>query len=108
MIINNYVLVRRDNANIGYFKKSIEMPCVPPIGTKVLFNRAIGSLSFIVETITYSEDSAEFSLHFELDVSEEEVRTEQPLTDSYFPKRLIKLGFELQWFEEGFEDLITT
>ncbi|WP_444909967.1 hypothetical protein [Microbulbifer sp. TRSA005] len=108
MIINNYVLVRRDNANIGCFKKSIEMPCVPPIGTKVLFNKAIGSLSFIVETITYSEDSAEFSLHFELDVSEEEVRTEQPLNDSHFPKRLIKLGFELEWLEEGYEDLITT
>ncbi|MGF1911912.1 hypothetical protein L4C38_21140 [Vibrio kasasachensis] len=108
MIINNYVLIRRENANIGYFKKSIEMPCVPPIGTKIWFNKAIGSLSFIVETITYSEESGEFSLHFELDVSEEEVRTEQPLNDSHFPKRLIKLGFEVEWLEEGYEDLITT
>lgn len=105
MIINNYVLIRRDSANIGYFKKSIEMPCVPPIGTKVLFNKPIGSLSFIVETITYSEDSETFSLHFELDVSEEEVRAEQPLNDSHFPKRLIKLGFELEWLEEGYEHL---
>lgn len=106
MRVNNYVLIKRDSANIGYFKKSIEMPCVPPIGTKVFFNKAIGSLSCIVETITYSEDSAEFSLHFELDISEEEIRVEQPLNDSHFPKRLIKLGFDLEWLEEGYEHLI--
>lgn len=108
MIINNYVLVKRDSSNIGYFKKSIEMPCLPPIGTKIFFNNAIGCLSFMVKTITYSEVSAEFSLHFELDVSEEEVIAEQPISDSHFPNRLIKLGFEIEWFEEGYEHLITT
>lgn len=107
MIINNYVLVRRSSTNIGYFKKSIEMPCVPPLGTKVMFNKAAGMLSFEVENVSYSEASEEFSLHFELDINEEEIRLEQPLNDSYFPKRLIKLGFNLEWLEEDYEELLS-
>lgn len=108
MRVNNYVLVRRGIINIGYFKKNIEMPCVPPLGTKVFFNKSIGAVSFEVERITYSEDAEEFSLHFELDISDEEVRLEQPLSDSYSLKRLIKLGFELEWLEEDYEHLLTT
>lgn len=107
MIINSYVLVKRDTINIGYFKKSIEMPCVPPLGTKVMFNKAIGLLSFEVKNVSYSESSEEFSLHFELDINEEEIQLEQPVDDSYFPKRLIKLGFNLEWLEEDYEDLLT-
>ncbi len=107
MKVNNYVLVRRSNDNIGYFKKVVEFSCMPPIGTEIFFNKSIGSLSFEVKRITYSESTGEFSLHFDLDIDKKEIEFEQPLSDSYIPRSLIKLGFELEWLEEKYENILT-
>ncbi len=108
MKVNCYVLVRRSNDNIGCFKKIIEFPCMPPMGTEIFINKSTQSLSFEVKKITYSESTGQFSLHFDLDIEKKEIELEQPLNNSYIPITLIKLGFELEWLEDKHESILTT
>ncbi|EAY5808089.1 hypothetical protein AB0T78_003936 [Salmonella enterica] len=108
MKVNNYVLVRRSVNNIGYFKKVVEFPAMPPIGAEIFFNTlSIYALSLIINNITFSELTGEFSLHFDLDIENEELKYEQPLSDEYFPRKLVKLGFQCEWLEDKYESILS-
>ena len=69
MIIKHSLTLLDGEQQVAGFVKSLEMPCLPPIGSKTFFGSGIGSgIGHTVESISFSEKEASYSIHYTLDV----------------------------------------
>lgn len=93
---------------VAVFEKVLEMPCLPPIGSKVFFGNGIGSgIGHIVSSITFSESSGEYSVHYTLDVKQEAQNYVDYVDVRFFVNLLSKRqGFAALWIEDEYESLL--
>lgn len=101
-----HVLVKNGQDEIGYFTKPIEMPCVPAVGTFIRFGQVGDVLSQPVQSVSYSEVSQVFTLHFEMDSEADQESLGEYIPQSYYPNKLLSLGFEIEWLNRDYEHLI--
>lgn len=107
MNVSHYILIKKQKENIGLFKKTVEMPCLPLAGTSIVFGAGFRKVTSIAESVTYSEEEGVFSLHHTIDISERAEEIKDHIGDDYYPVLLVNsCGFEMCWLEEGHENII--
>ena len=106
MNVRHYILIKKQEENIGLFKKTIQMPCLPPTGTSITFGSGLRRVTCVADSVSFSEEEGIFSLHNTIDVSERSKKTKDHIDDDHYPKLLtIDCGFETCWLEEAYEHI---
>ena len=107
MIVKHSLILLDGEKQVAGFTKSIEMPCLPPIGSKVFFGSGVGSgIGHTVESITFSEEEASYSIHYILDVRVVQREFVDYVDVPFFVNLLYKRqGFSAQWAEDEYDHL---
>ncbi|WP_417764852.1 hypothetical protein [Shewanella chilikensis] len=107
MNVQHYILIKKQNENIGLFKKTIPMPCLPPAGTSIIFGAGFRKVACTAGNFSFSEDEGGFSLHHTIDISERAETVKDYISDDHYPILLVNdCGFEACWLEEAYENII--
>ena len=107
MDVQHYILMKKQNENIGLFKKTIEMPCLPPAGTSIIFGEGFRKVTCTAGEFSFREDEGIFSLHHTIDISERAEILKEHISDDHYPILLVNCcGFEACWIEEAYEKII--
>lgn len=106
MKVDHCVLIKKGEAPIGRFRKTLEMPCLPPIGTLVYFGSPERGFPQRVKELSFFEETGTFQAFYEIELYAEMDRLQDHIDDSFFPKRFVnKYKFSVDWIDEDFEDV---
>lgn len=107
MIVKHTLTLLDGEKNVAGFVKSLEMPCLPPIGSKTFFGSGLGSgIGHTVESISFSEKEASYSIHYKLDVKVAQREFVEYVDVRFFVDLLYKRqGFSVQWAESEYDHL---
>ncbi|MGR5056746.1 hypothetical protein ACPV3O_00810 [Vibrio rotiferianus] len=107
MIVKHSLILLDGEKQVAGFVKSLEMPCLPPIGSKIFFGSRAGSgIGHTVESISFSEKEASYSIHYKLDVKVAQREFVDYVDVLFFVNLLYKRqGFSVQWAEDEYDHL---
>jgi hypothetical protein len=106
MNIKHCILVKKGDDTVGRFLKTLEMPCVPPVGTFLHFGANKRGFPQRVLELSFSEEHEIFQAYYEIDIYAEQDRLNDHVSDDFFPRKLVcDFGFSIDWINEQFEDV---
>lgn len=107
MIVKHSLTLFDGEKKVAGFIKSLEMPCLPPIDSKVFFGSGVGcGIGHTVESITFSEKEASYSIHYKLDVKVAQREFVDYVDVLFFINLLYKRqGFTVLWAEDEYGHL---
>lgn len=107
MIVKHSLTLIDGEKKIAGFYKSLEMPCLPPVGSKIFFGSGIGSgIGHTVKSITFSEKETIYCVNYKLDVKDARREFVDHVDVRFFVDLLHKRqGFSVQWSEDEYVHL---